>query len=212
LQDGHIRRIGGFEEIPVNARIITATNKNLHEMVQVKKFREDLFYRINVLTILIPPLKERLMDIPLLAGSFLRQFNLKLGKAEQAISREALARLYDYAWPGNVRELKNVVERAAVLSDTDVIGVEAILLGHETVGHGNRSSVGLPQGGSRSRSLKELIGRYETDILLDTLNTAKSIREAARRLGLSHTALLKKLEKYKLSSGNKNNQWNKTGP
>jgi transcriptional regulator of aroF, aroG, tyrA and aromatic amino acid transport len=210
LQDGHIRRIGGFEEIPVNARVITATNKNLHEMVQAKKFREDLFYRINVLTILIPPLKERLMDIPLLAGSFLRQFNLKLGKAEQTISREAMARLYDYSWPGNVRELKNVIERAAVLSDTDVIGLEAILLGHETVGHGNRSNIGpLPRGG---RALKDLVGRYETDILLDTLNATVSIREAARRLGLSHTALLKKVEKYKLSSGSKINQWNKIEP
>jgi len=212
LQDGHIRRIGGFEEIPVNARVITATNKNLHEMVQAKKFREDLFYRINVLTILIPPLKERLMDIPLLAGSFLRQFNQKLGKAEQTISREAMARLYDYAWPGNVRELKNVIERAAVLSDTEVIAVEAILLGHETVGHGNRSSVGLLYGGGGGRPLKELVGRYETDILLDTLNVAASIREAARRLGLSHTALLKKVEKYKLAIGSKSNQWHKNGP
>ncbi len=212
LQDGHIRRVGGFEEIPVNARVITATNKNLHEMVQAKKFREDLFYRINVLTILIPPLKERLMDIPLLAGSFLRQFNQKIGKAEQAISREAMARLCDYAWPGNVRELKNVIERAAVLSDTDVIAVEAIMLGQETVGHGSRNSVSLLPGGGGGRSLKELVGRYETDLLLDTLNDAASIRQAAKRLGMSHTALLKKAGKYKLAIGSKSNQWHKNGP
>ncbi|MBU1568592.1 MAG: sigma 54-interacting transcriptional regulator [Proteobacteria bacterium] len=212
LQDGHIRRIGGFEEIPVNARVITATNKDLHGMVRAKKFREDLFYHINVLTILIPPLKERLMDIPLLAGSFLRQFNQKLDKAEQTISREAMARLYGYSWPGNVRELKNVIERAAILSDTEVIGVDAILLGHETVGRGNRSSVGHYQGVGGGRLLKDMVGGYETEILLDALNAAASIREAARRLGLSHTALLKKVAKYNLCSGSKTNRWNISGP
>ncbi|MFH0783141.1 MAG: sigma 54-interacting transcriptional regulator [Pseudomonadota bacterium] len=208
LQDGRVRRIGGFEEIPVNTRIITATNKNLHEMVQARKFREDLFYRINVLTILIPPLKERLVDIPLLAASFLRQFNQKLSKAEQTISREAMAKLYAYSWPGNVRELKNVIERAAVLSDMTIIGVEAILLGQETLGTGNRNNVGLLQRGDGTRPLKDLVGYYETEILLETLNASASIREAARRLGVSHTALLKKIGKYKISSGNKNNQWN----
>jgi transcriptional regulator of aroF, aroG, tyrA and aromatic amino acid transport len=206
LQDNHVRRIGGFEEIPVNARVITATNKNLKDMVRENRFREDLFYRINVLTIQIPPLKERLMDIPLMAQSFLRQFNLKLGKAEQTISSGAMAKLYEYSWPGNVRELKNVIERAAVLSDSENIGVESILLSHETAGHGNRRNCpDIAKVGTVS--LKDLVGGYEKEILLSTLNSASSIREAARTLRLSHTALLKKIEKYRLQGGSRSSQW-----
>ena len=93
LQEGLVRRIGGFEEIPVNARVITATNKNLKDMLLEKRFREDLFYRINVLTIQIPPLKERLMDIPLIVEDFLHQFNKKMGKLDQTVSKAAMARM-----------------------------------------------------------------------------------------------------------------------
>jgi transcriptional regulator of aroF, aroG, tyrA and aromatic amino acid transport len=210
LQDGLVRRIGGFEEIPVNARVITATNKNLREMVQKKHFREDLFYRINVLTIQIPPLRERLMDIPLLAGSFLQQFNRKLGKNGQTISKDAMARLYNYSWPGNVRELKNMIERASVLSDTDYIGVETIRPSHETLGHCNHGYTVSVE--NSTKSLKDLVGCYETKILIDTLNATSSIRKAAKKLGLSHTALLKKIEKYKLCSGTKTTQWNNIVP
>jgi len=208
LQDNHVRRIGGFEEIPVKARVITATNRNLKDMVREKRFREDLFYRINVLTIQIPPLKERISDIPLMAQNFLRQFNQKLGKAEQTISSGAMAKLYDYPWPGNVRELKNVIERAAVLSDSENIGVESILLSHETAGHGNQRNLDIAKTGSIA--LKDLLGSYEMEILLGTLNATSSIREAARKLRLSHTALLKKVEKYHLHCGRKPNQWSKT--
>jgi len=204
LQDNHVRRIGGFEEVPVKARVITATNKNLKEMVKDNRFREDLFYRINVLTIQIPPLKERLMDIPLMAQSFLRQFNLKLGKAEQTISGGAMKKLYDHSWPGNVRELKNVIERAAVLSDSEDIGVESILLSHETAGHNHPEIAKVG-----TIALKELMGSYEMEILLLTLNSTSSIREAARKLRLSHTALLKKIEKYQLDCRSKSSQWNK---
>jgi transcriptional regulator of aroF, aroG, tyrA and aromatic amino acid transport len=206
LQDGLVRRIGGFEEIPVNARVITATNKNLREMVQENRFREDLFYRINVLTIQIPPLRERLMDISLLAKDFLRQFNRKLGKSGQTIGADAMTKLYNYTWPGNVRELKNMIERASVLSDTDHIGREAILPSHGTLHNSSRNcSVFKEKGGG---SLKKYVGEYETGILIDTLNSTTSIRQAAKILGLSHTALLKKIGKYHLSCGNKTNQWN----
>lgn len=210
LQDGLVRRIGGFEEIPVNARVITATNKNLREMVQEKRFREDLFYRINVLTIQIPPLRERLMDISLLAKDFLRQFNQKLGKSGQTIGTEAMTKLYNYSWPGNVRELKNMIERASVLSDTDRIGGEAIRPSHETLHRFNRNCAVFSENGGRS--LKKHIGSLETKILLDTLNASASIRQAAKILGLSHTALLKKIDKYQLSFGNKTNRWNEKTP
>lgn len=210
LQDGHVRRIGGFEEIPVNARVITATNKDLREMVQEKRFREDLFYRINVLTIQIPPLRERLMDIPLLAKVFLQHFNRKLGKAAQTISEQAITKLYSYKWPGNVRELKNMIERASVLSDTDQIEAEAIRPSHETISYCDRScSISLE---NNNKSLKELVGGYEAAILLEILNKAPSIRKASKYLGLSHTALLKKIEKYQLVSGSNSYQWHKKVP
>ncbi|MGB3210896.1 MAG: sigma 54-interacting transcriptional regulator [Desulforhopalus sp.] len=210
LQDGLVRRIGGFEELPVNARIITATNKNLKDMVLDNRFREDLFYRINVLTVQIPPLRERLEDIPLLAGSFLHQFNRKLGKTGQTISKGAMAKLYNYNWPGNIRELKNMIERASVLSDSNSIGVEAIRPSHETVDYHSPSCTLASE--SDTRSLKHRIGCYETKILIDSLNAAPSIRKAARNLGLSHTALLKKIDKYQLSSGNKTNRWCQNEP
>lgn len=206
LQDGLVRRIGGVEEVPVNARVITATNKNLRDMVQENKFREDLFYRINVLTVQIPPLRERLMDIPILANCFLQQFNRKLGRKGQTISENAMAKLCNYSWPGNIRELQNMIERASVLSDTDSIGVEAIRPSHETLGHCNSNSSAFGENGAKS--LKNLVGCYETKILVDTLNATSSIRKAAKSLGLSHTALLKKIEKYQLSPGNKKDQWN----
>ncbi len=209
LEDGLVRRIGGVEEIPVNARVITATNKNLREMVQENRFREDLFYRINVLTIQIPPLRERLMDIPLLAGNFLQQFNRKIGKGGQSISKDAMAKLYNYSWPGNVRELKNMIERASVLSDGDYIEADAVRPSQDSIGHCNRSCVSSLGDGI---SLKKLVGRYESAILLDTLNASPSIRKAAQSLGLSHTALLKKIEKFHLSTGNRTNRWNKNRP
>jgi len=205
LQDGLVRRIGGFEEIPVNARIITATNKNLQDMVSEGRFREDLYYRINVLNIQIPPLRERTMDVPLLAGHFLHQFNLKLDKTEQFLSQAAFLKLQNHNWPGNVRELKNVIERAAVLSDREDIGADFILLNPHS---GGPHPAPLAAGGSVDRSLKELVGRYEREILLQTLNKAKSVREASRLLVLSHTALLKKIAKYKIQCGSKTHRWN----
>ena len=206
LQDGHVRRIGGVDEIPVNARVITATNKDLRDMVLGNRFREDLFYRINVLTIQIPPLKERLMDIPLIAENFLHQFNKKLGKADQTVSKEAMARLYNHSWPGNVRELKNVIERASILSDSSEIQSDSILISHERHEHNGLS--GYKENPDKTMQLlKDRVGSYETVILLDTLNASSSVRQAARKLGISHTALLRKIEKYRLRNGNKKNQW-----
>lgn len=206
LQDGYVRRIGGFEEFPVNARVITATNKDLKDMVAKKRFREDLFYRINVLTIQIPPLRKRLMDIPLIAGDYLSQFNKKLGKAHQTISKEAMLRMYNYAWPGNVRELKNVIERASILSDSEEIHADSIRISHETAEQsGQRGS--LEKTDKVMRSLKERVGSYEAEILLETLNASPSVRQAAKKLSISHTALLKKIDKYQLQHGNKTYQW-----
>lgn len=216
LQDGCIRRIGGFEEIPVNARVITATNKNLRELVERGDFREDLFYRINVLTINIPPLRERLGDLYLLVNSFLRGFNRKLGKEDQIVTLPVLKRLQSYEWPGNVRELQNVIERASILSESSEIKVESLKINNESMkkSKNHRLETFLQSG----CTLKELVADYETDILLDALNTNPSVRQAAKKLGISHTALLKKICKYGLFSdckknyGNNSYQWNVLEP
>ncbi len=210
LQDGCVRRIGGFEEIPVNARVVTATNKDLKSMVDEGGFREDLFYRINVLTIQVPPLKERLSDLPLLVNSFLQRFNRKLEKEDQVITREALAKLQDYDWPGNVRELQNVIERAAILSNSVEITPDSIRLNTEPSRCGNKF---CPKPVEKSgKPLRELMANYEVGILLEALNSTTSIRQAAQRLGLSHTALLKKIEKHGIFPGNKSCQWDRFEP
>ena len=205
LQEGFVRRIGGVEEIPVNARVITATNKNLGDMVAAGDFREDLFYRINVLTIQIPPLRERLSDIPLMAGMFLSQFNRKLQKPEQTISPGALKKLSSYSWPGNVRELQNVIERASIISDSGEIMAEAIHLDPKPLFCNKQCQI-RPVEGPES-SLKGLVDSYEMKILLDALNATSSIRKAAKRLNISHTALLKKIEKHQLSCDNRTAPW-----
>ena len=180
-------------------------------MVLEKRFREDLFYRINVFTIQIPPLRERLMDLPLISEDFLRQFNKKLGKAEQTVSREAMARLYNHSWPGNVRELKNVIERASILCDSGEIHADSILISQVRSEHGGISRY-QESLGSGTQLLKERVGSYEAAILLETLNSSSSVRQAAKKLGISHTALLKKIEKHHLQAGSKSCQWLKKEP
>lgn len=208
LQEGCIRRIGSLEEIPVNARIVTATNKNLGEMVAEGNFREDLFYRINVLTIQIPPLRDRISDVPLLAQTFLNKLNQKLQKSEQTISAEAMEKLCSYSWPGNVRELQNVIERAGILSDSKVVPASCVYF-QSNGSTCNKQCQSTPQinGGA---SLKERIADYERKILVDVLNTTTSIRKAAQKLNISHTALINKIRKYNLCSEEKNVFWGKT--
>lgn len=205
LQDGFVRRIGGVEEIPVNARVITATNKNLGDMVAEGNFREDLFYRINVLTIQIPPLRERLSDIALMTCTFLSQFNQKLQKKEQTICPAALEKLSSYSWPGNVRELQNVIERAAIISDSSEISANSIHLNSKPVRCSKQCRTQPTV--SEDTPLKDMVGSYEMGILLEALNSTSSIRKAAKKLNISHTALLKKIEKHQLHNDSKIVPW-----
>lgn len=195
LQEKTVRRIGGAKEIAVNARLITATNKTLEQMVKDKLFREDLYYRINVLPIHIPPLRERSEDIPLLAEHFVLQLNAILDKNIRGISREALAKLCRHSWPGNVRELRNVIERAAILCAADLIDTDSIIISFDldkTIAEMKSQA----QGGGERRSLHAMLDYYEKQIIDETLAGAKSIRKAAQMLDISHTALLKKIKKH----------------
>jgi transcriptional regulator of aroF, aroG, tyrA and aromatic amino acid transport len=198
IQDKQVRRIGGSKELPIQTRIITATNRNLEQLVSEKIFRHDLYYRINVLPIHIPPLVERIEDIPLLVEHFLFQLGSKLDKPMPDITANAMQKLMQHNWPGNVRELKNVVERASFLADNNAIDANCVLFSHE-IGQGLQKSPAYKSSEpNTSISLKEQISTYEKQIVMEMLQSSRSIRAAARRLGLSHTALLNKLKKWKL--------------
>ncbi len=199
IQEKAVRRIGGAKEIALRARIITATNRNLEQRVAQKKFRQDLYYRINVLPIHIPSLAERPEDIPMLVNHFLFQLGTKLGKVLQAPNDEALRKLAQHNWPGNVRELKNVVERAAILSDGGKIDVNCIVFSHEYTTNSLSPAQICFEDGFECQSLKHLVGEYEKGIIASTVGNSKSVRGAARKLGMSHTALLKKMRKYEIT-------------
>lgn len=198
IQEKKIRRVGGSEEIPVDTRIITATNQNIEQLMDQKLFRQDLYYRINVLPIHIPPLEERIEDIPILVEHFLFQLASKLDKKTQSITSEALHKLGKHNWPGNVRELKNVIERAAILCDVDTIDVNYILFSHE-IGKKKQVAKSLVLSDKLiGQSLKESISEYEKEIVVEALGKSKSIRGTAKLLGMSHTALFKKLKKFNI--------------
>lgn len=211
IQEKCVRRIGGAKEIPIHTRIITATNKSLERMVEENLFRQDLYYRINVLPIHIPPLRERKADIPLLTEHFLFLLGSRLRKNSPAVTPAALEKLSAHHWPGNVRELKNVVERAAILSEGDAIDVDAILFSHE-IARSIRGSRALPPVPKpNGKPLKSMIGEYERRIIIEILETSNSIRQAARTLQLSHTALLNKLKKYDIKLTTNRTIENKSG-
>ena len=121
LQEKRVRRVGANEEVDIDVRVIAATNRSLEALVRERRFREDLFYRLNVIPVFVPPLRERRQDIPLLATHFLERFSREMGKTISKISEEAMERLIHHRWPGNVRELENVIERAVALETSPVV-------------------------------------------------------------------------------------------
>lgn len=191
LQEGKVRRIGSTREIPVNIRILAATNRNLEKMIASGAFREDLYYRLNVIPLFIPPLRERREDIPLLAQTFLERCSARLHKNIIAIDQSALNKLNNYPWPGNIRELENVIERAAnIVTGTTIYG-EHIIFDQDYM---------LPPvtDSTYNRTLDEIIDEVEHDVLSRALKKHTSSRQLGAALGLSHTAVLKKLRKHKL--------------
>lgn len=193
IQEKSVRRIGDSREIPVNARIITATNQDLEAMVAAKRFRQDLYYRINVLPIHIPPLQQRIEDIEALANHFLGRVNLGLGKPTQTLSPDALEKLENHHWPGNVRELKNVISRAAILCPSQRIDADHIILSHEM-----GSQTAVPITAVSRQTLSDAVGAAEKACIIAALKKAPSIRSAAKTLTVSHTTLLNKIKKYRI--------------
>lgn len=187
LQEKTFERVGGEETITVDVRLITATNKDLFQLVQEGKFREDLYYRLKVVHVELPPLRDRRLDIPILADSFLKEFCRENNKKPKKIGRKAMAALEQYRWPGNVRELKNVIENLVVMTKGSVIDQQD-----------------LPDFISRNKAPAALqlqpgksLDEYEKDIILATLAQVDGNKsKAAELLGIGRKTLHRKLEQY----------------
>jgi DNA-binding NtrC family response regulator len=194
LQDKKFMHLGGVQEISVDVRVIAATNIDLKTLVQEGRFREDLFYRLNVITIDLPPLRSRVEDVPLLVSHFLARFASENNKPLRQISPEALRPIMDYGWPGNVRELENVIERAVVLSNSPVIGID--LLPDQIVGRG---SVGKIFEHRPDASLFEIIEDCERRIILDMLEKCGwNQTEAAERFHIPLSTLNQKIKRLSI--------------
>jgi Nif-specific regulatory protein len=188
LQEREFERLGGTETLKSNVRLIAATNKDLEKAIAAGEFREDLYYRLNVFAIFVPPLRERKSDIPLLADHFLEKYSREHVKGIRRISTPAIDMLTSYHWPGNIRELENTIERAVLVCDGNVV-------------HGHHLPPTLQTaeatGTVMSRSLGEAIEAYEKDMILDALKTTRGIRSrAAKLLGTTERILNYKVRKY----------------
>jgi two-component system response regulator AtoC len=211
LQDGEFSRLGGAADVHVDARILAATNRNLEEAVQQGSFREDLYYRLNVVTIHIPPLRERTDAIPLLVDHFLRKYNEQYRKEVKHLSEETLAAFMEYEWPGNVRELENMVKRMVVLANEQTVLEEILrdqrsrvaaegepLLDFEAVGVELQSGGGVDLKAIAKRASQMAEKRVIERVLEQTRWNRK---EAAARLQISYKALLYKMKENQLSQG-----------
>ena len=186
LDSGEFRRVGGNKTLSVDVRMIAATNKDLAGMIKTGKFREDLYYRLNVINLTIPALRERKEDIAELSRHFLKKYAKKLFKAIMDFTPEALELLAGYHWPGNVRELENVVERAVILCDSDRIGADDLSI---------PSSAKVEELGTNS-SLEEMEKAYILRVLKEAGNNQS---KTSQLLGIDRKTLYLKLKKYGIS-------------
>jgi DNA-binding NtrC family response regulator len=200
LEDGTFTRVGGTQELKVNVRLIAATNRDIIKAIQEDQFREDLFHRLNVVQMRLPPLRERGEDIAMLADYFLKTFNLSMNKNTRGISRAARQKLMSHHWPGNVRELRNVVERALILEVTPEIQPSSLPdFQLETRLH----KAAPPQLPSEGNSLDELMANYEKDLITGLLEQNHfSLIKTAEHLKISRHALRYRMQRLNISLGN----------
>jgi PAS domain S-box-containing protein len=197
IQNREIERVGGNKIEEINVRIIAATNKNLEDSVREGKFREDLYYRLNVMRIVLPPLRERKEDIPVLANNLRIKIANKLGIYVEGISREAIKCLIKYDFPGNVRELENIIERAIDLLDSDII----IKTEHLPERLTNKKIKKYIKYNNCSKHLKSIVSEVEKEVILECLNkTNWNKNRTANMLGISRVGLYKKIEEYHLKN------------
>jgi two-component system response regulator PilR (NtrC family) len=203
LQEGKVRPVGSTEEADVDVRVITATNKNLEKEIAEGRFREDLFYRLNVIPIQLPALRERREDIPLLARHFLERFRKSMDKPVDSIAPDALNLLEAYDWPGNVRELENTMERAVALETGSAISagvlsekISRFAEGHLPAGAPGNSAVRIPPEGV---DFEKLVHQTERSYLLAALEIAGGVRiRAAELLGMRYRSFRHYAKKYNI--------------
>lgn len=197
LQERELERIGGTKTIPISVRVIAATNCNLEEMVEQGTFRSDLYYRLNVIPVMLPPLRLRKGDIPIIVEHFIHKICSKYGISQKRISKEALACMEAYDWPGNVRELENVIERGLTLTRDEMITVGDLptYIGIEKREAGFReTAVTIGEDGDKIPTLEEV----EKSLLALALKKHKSFHRAGKALGINHKTVAAKARKYNL--------------
>ncbi len=198
LQEGEFERVGSSETIKVDVRVIAATNRDLEEAVRDKSFRSDLYYRLNIFPIYVPPLRERKPDIPLLANFFLTKFSKKLGKDFTGFSNGTLDRLLDYHWPGNIRELQNIVERAVVISNSPVIDIDDSVLGNA-----NGSSASAAED---NKSLEDVERNHIISVLEESGWVIDGKRGAATVLNINPNTLRSRMKKLGITKPERMNR------
>jgi transcriptional regulator with GAF, ATPase, and Fis domain len=197
LQEQAFERVGGSHTLRVDVRIIAATNKDLSAAIKNDKFREDLYYRLNVIPIKVPPLRQRKEDIPLLTSFFLKKFRNGKEGAALTFSPEALKGMIDYDWPGNVRELENMVKRMMILCDHESVGLSDL---PEHIRHHSleicQFRAETPEDG---KTLNEAVRDYEKKLILEALERSRGIKaKAAKLLNIKRTTLVEKMKKQNL--------------
>jgi DNA-binding NtrC family response regulator len=216
LQEKNIVRLGGLEVIPARARVITATNKKLAEEMEAGNFRSDLYYRLQLITLKIPPLRERKEDIPDLSAYFIRKANTELGKSIRGIETAALDKMMTYDWPGNVRELENIIKRAIILTRGETLGIHRIELSNTDVVNGLREDARalVEKTVRRWFRLKNttpffadgtlhrnLISAVEKTLILESLAACDHNQvKASEVLGMNRATFRKKMEEYGLKT------------
>ncbi len=188
LERSEFRRVGGTEKVKVDLSLIAATNRSLPDAIAAGRFREDLYYRLKVVTVVVPSLRDRREDIPALVEHFVADFNRRNGQRITGLSPAALQRLLDHSWPGNVRELKNTVESAAVLANSNTVGPENLELG--------RTVPVSPAGEGILIPLDATLAEAERLIIATQLRRSRTRAEAAARLGVGLRTLYNKLRQY----------------
>jgi two-component system response regulator PilR (NtrC family) len=196
IQDREFMRLGGTKTLRVNVRLIAATNINLEDLIKQQKFREDLYYRLNVIKIELPPLRKRMEDIPLLIKHFITRYNIENKKEIQEVSKEAMNILMDYHWPGNVRELENMIERSIVLSQSSIIRQEDLppfLISPEPI----REDTGT--GFADSLDLKSQTQNFQKKAIMNALKKTHGVqKKAALHLGIKPTTLNEMIKRFEI--------------
>jgi two-component system, NtrC family, response regulator PilR len=208
IQERVVRRVGGNDEIPIDVRIIAATNQDLKKRIEEGKFREELFYRLNVISFEMPPLRKRTEDIPLLVGHFLEKYCTKLGKSMKRMTPDVFGLLEAYPWPGNIRELENVVERIIAIEDRETVTTACLPLEIISPQRKEETQFLFRPGFNLSAYVDDLTKKYVNQALLAT---AGNLRQAAPLLGISYRTLRYLIDKFELKNVRKEERANGNG-